>query len=180
MTSRDEYEPDFGDEDIEFEAEAELEGRFDALRERGREMFGGVAERGKERLVQAADRGKTRVAERLSGSADYLRNSDVDTIQSDLVSEIRRHPIRSAAIALGTGYVLGKVLSPPVPSFGRRKKKSGLGDQISRAIFSSMAAVITAKLQASLVADQVVEEVEAEKPRARKPRTRAPRAPRAR
>lgn len=164
MTRRDEYEPDFGDEQIESEAEAELEGRFDALRERGREMFGGVAERGKERLVQAADRGKTRVAEKLSGGADYLRNSDVHAIQSDLVSEIRRRPIRSAAIALGTGYVLGKVLSPPTPSF-RRKKKGGIGDQISRAIFSSLAAVIAAKVQASLVAEQVVEEVEAVRPR---------------
>lgn len=166
MTRRDEYEPDFGDEEIDVEGESELEGRFDALTQRGREMFGGVAERGKERLVQAADRGKSRVAEKLSGSADYLRNRDVNAIQSDLVSEIRRRPLRSAAIALGTGYLLGKVLTPPTPSF-RRKKKGGIGDQISRAIFSSMAAVIAAKVQASLVAEQVVEDVEAVGPRPR-------------
>lgn len=142
------------------------------------QVFGGVAERGRERLIDAADRGRTRVAERLSGSAEYLQTSDIDTIQTDLVAEIRRHPLRSAAIALGTGYVLGKVVSAPTPSL--RRKKKGIGDQIGRAIFSSVAAVVIAKIQASLVADQVVEEVEAKpRQRARAPRKSAPRTARA-
>ena len=100
MTKRGDFEPDFGEDDVEFESEEELAGRFDALRERSRAMFGGVAERGRERLVEVADRSKVRIADKLSGSADYLRTSDVDVIQSDLVTEIRRHPLRSAAIAV--------------------------------------------------------------------------------
>ena len=178
MTKRIDIEPDYGDDDVEFESEAAVTGRFDALRERSREMLGGVAERGKERLVLAADRQKTRVAERLSGGADYLRTSDVATIQSDLVSEIRRNPLRSAAIALGTGYVLGRVLTPPTPSFRRKKKRGitgGIGDQISKALFSSLAAVVAAKVQASLVADELEEDaVEVVRPvkrtRARRPK----------
>ena len=165
MTKRGDFEPDFGEDDVEFESEEALTGRFDALRERSRAMFGGVAERGRERLVEAADRSKVRIADKLAGSADYLRTSDVDVIQSDLVTEIRRHPLRSAAIAVGTGYVLGKVLTAPTPSF--RRKKKGIGDQIGRALFSSLAAVVFAKVQAHLVADEVVEEVEAPAPRKR-------------
>lgn len=173
MTRRVDNEPDFGEDDVEFEPENGIDGRFEALRERSREMFGGVAERGRERLVEAADRGKTRMADRLSGSAEYLRTSDVEVIQSDLLTEIRRNPLRSAAIALGTGYLLGKLINPPTPSF--RRKKKGFGDQISRAIFSGLATVVAARIQASLVAEQVVEEVEEVKPRP-KPRTRKPKS----
>ncbi|MGQ0815555.1 MAG: hypothetical protein ACT4O1_14040 [Gemmatimonadota bacterium] len=121
------------------------------FQERGREMLGGVAERGRERLVEAADRGKAGLADRLSGGADYLRDNDVEVIRDDLVSGIRRQPMRSVAIAVGAGYLLGKVLSPPTPSF--RKKKKGLGDQIGRAVVSTVAAVVAAKVQAGLLAE---------------------------
>lgn len=182
MPRRVDAEPDFDATDAEFENE--LDDRFGGLKARGREMLGTAAERGRERLKDAAGRGKDRVAERLQGSAEYLRTSDVDIIGRDLISEVRRHPLRAVAIAAGAGYVIGRVLTPPTPSFGRSKKKSGFGDQIGRAIFNSVAAMAVARLQASLTAEHEIEEHLAEeheeepepkpKPRTRsRPRKRA-------
>ena len=42
-------------------------------------------------------------------SRDYLREHDVEEMRSDLEREIRAHPIKSIAIALGAGYVLGRI-----------------------------------------------------------------------
>src|SRR5688572_3981372 len=64
---RQDHMADYEDED-DFDATTS-NGRFDAIRERGREVFGGAAERGKERLYEAAERGRDRVAERLSSGA---------------------------------------------------------------------------------------------------------------
>jgi len=41
--------------------------------------------------------------------SDYLRSHDIDEIRGDLEREIRAHPIKSIAIALGAGYLLGKI-----------------------------------------------------------------------
>jgi len=38
-----------------------------------------------------------------------LRNHDIDEMRSDLEREIRAHPIKSLALALGAGYVLGRI-----------------------------------------------------------------------
>ena len=149
-------------------------GRLDALRERGREVFGGVAERGKERLYEAAERGRDRVAERLSSGADYLRTNDVDVMRRDLIDEIRAHPLRSTAIAVGAGYLLGRIFAPPVPRFGRRKR-GGLGDQIGRAVAGAVATMVAAKVQASLMPEHEYIDVEPEpaaRPRAPRKRTR--------
>lgn len=45
----------------------------------------------------------------LDVSSDYLRTHDAGEMRSDLEREIRAHPLKSIAIALGTGWVLGKL-----------------------------------------------------------------------
>jgi hypothetical protein len=42
-------------------------------------------------------------------STEYLRDHDFDEMRTDLEREIRAHPIKSIAIALGAGYVLGRI-----------------------------------------------------------------------
>ena len=42
-------------------------------------------------------------------SSDYFREHDIDEMRGDLEREIRAHPIKSIAIALGAGYVLGRL-----------------------------------------------------------------------
>ena len=148
-----------------------INGRFESLRERGREVFGGVAERGKERLADAAERGRDRVASGLSSGADYLRSNDVEVIRDDLIAQIRAHPLRSAAIAVGAGYLLGRLIAPPIPGFGRRKR-GGIGDQIGRAVAGAVATMVAAKLQATLMPIDLFEEEPEPPPRPRAPRKR--------
>ena len=64
--------------------------------------FGDGIEAVKERLQARASR-----AVELSG--DYIRTHDAEEMRSDLEREIRAHPIKSIAIALGAGYVLGRL-----------------------------------------------------------------------
>lgn len=143
----DEFDEDlngnFDDElDEDFDATSR---RFETLKSGGRRVLAGVAEKGKERIVDAADRGKHRIADRLEDGADYLRN-DIEIIQDDLVDAVRRNPLLSAGIAVGAGYLIGKAVAGP--SFMRgRKKKHGIASQISRALVSSAAALLAAKLK---------------------------------
>ncbi|MGQ0560617.1 MAG: hypothetical protein ACT443_01935 [Gemmatimonadota bacterium] len=155
-----EFEADLA-ESVDFTTDPQLDEKLDGptsnealhgLKQRGREMLGGVAERGRARLVEAAEQGRDRVAERLSHGVEYLRSNDIEVIRDDLVSEIRRRPVRSLVVAVGTGYVLGRVLSTPIPRL--RRRKPSLGEQISRAVISGAAAVIAAKVQARLMAEE--------------------------
>ena len=41
--------------------------------------------------------------------AEYVRGHDIDEMRTDLEREIRAHPIKSIAIAIGAGYVLGRI-----------------------------------------------------------------------
>jgi hypothetical protein len=50
-----------------------------------------------------------RAGRALEVSTDYLRGHDIDDMRSDLEREIRAHPIKSIAIALGAGYVIGRL-----------------------------------------------------------------------
>jgi hypothetical protein len=52
---------------------------------------------------------QTRATRAVEVSSDYVRTHDIEEMRSDLEREIRAHPIKSIAIALGAGYVLGKI-----------------------------------------------------------------------
>lgn len=52
---------------------------------------------------------QARASRAVEVSTDYLREHDIDEMRSDLEREIRAHPIKSIAIALGAGYVLGRL-----------------------------------------------------------------------
>jgi ElaB/YqjD/DUF883 family membrane-anchored ribosome-binding protein len=57
---------------------------------------------------------RNRVTSRVRTVADasrsYVREHDVGEMRSDLEREIRDHPLKSIAIALGCGYILAKLL----------------------------------------------------------------------
>ncbi len=56
-----------------------------------------------------AARLQARASRAVEVSTDYLREHDVKEMRSDLEREIRAHPIKSIALALGAGYVLGRL-----------------------------------------------------------------------
>lgn len=49
---------------------------------------------------------RVRVAEGVA----YVRANDIAGMRDDLEHQIREHPLRSIAIALGAGYLLSKIL----------------------------------------------------------------------
>lgn len=62
-------------------------------------------------LVRPVARALNSTGEALEGSARYLRDNDLDVIGDDVVSSIRTHPLVSAGVALGCGFLLGKIMS---------------------------------------------------------------------
>lgn len=46
----------------------------------------------------------------IAGVSDYMRETDLDNLRSDLESEVRRRPLRSVLIAIGAGWLLGKII----------------------------------------------------------------------
>jgi len=169
MTDRIEFDPEF-DEDVDFEADEEFEEALDnrsfrdidveELKARGREAWQSARDRGRERLSDAAVRGKSRLADtientatvlddRLYGSAEYLRSSDIEVMRDDFVDAVRKRPLLSAGIALGAGYLIGKAID--VPHIGRRSKKSKFRRQIQRAVVSGLATMVASRLREAVM-----------------------------
>ncbi|MEO5817790.1 MAG: hypothetical protein ABIT20_21150 [Gemmatimonadaceae bacterium] len=44
----------------------------------------------------------------MQGAADWLRDADLDGFKSGIERQVKEHPGRSLAIAVGVGYLLGK------------------------------------------------------------------------
>ena len=44
----------------------------------------------------------------MQGAADWLREADLDGLKAGIEKQVKEHPGRSLAIAIGVGYLLGK------------------------------------------------------------------------
>ena len=44
----------------------------------------------------------------LQGAADWIRDADLDGLKTGIERQVKEHPGRSLAIAIGVGYLLGK------------------------------------------------------------------------
>lgn len=64
---------------------------------------------GAERRGQLKQAGH-RVADGLESTADWVRRADARTVRADLEEQVRTRPGRTLLIALGVGYLLGRVL----------------------------------------------------------------------
>lgn len=58
------------------------------------------------RLVQTSNQ----LAGGMQASADWLRDADLDGLKSGIERQVKEHPGRSLAVAVGLGYLLGKAL----------------------------------------------------------------------
>jgi hypothetical protein len=43
-------------------------------------------------------------------AADYLRSSDLSAVQADLADHVRRKPLQSLLMAVGAGWILGRIM----------------------------------------------------------------------
>lgn len=50
------------------------------------------------------------IAGGLQASADWLRDADLDSMKSGIERQVKEHPGRTLAIAVGVGYLLGKAI----------------------------------------------------------------------
>ena len=50
------------------------------------------------------------IAGGMQASADWLRDADIDGLKSGIERQVKEHPGRSLAVAVGLGYLLGKAL----------------------------------------------------------------------
>ncbi len=46
----------------------------------------------------------------MQSSADWIRDADLDKLKSGVEKQVKEHPARSLLVALGAGYLIGKVL----------------------------------------------------------------------
>jgi ElaB/YqjD/DUF883 family membrane-anchored ribosome-binding protein len=46
----------------------------------------------------------------IAGVSDYLREADLDELRSELEDQVRRNPLRSVLIAVGAGWLLGRII----------------------------------------------------------------------
>ena len=46
----------------------------------------------------------------MQSSADWIRDADLDKLKSGVEKQVKEHPARSLLVALGAGYLIGKIL----------------------------------------------------------------------
>ena len=71
----------------------------------------GVAADGSTSLVAEDNRiaqTSNQIAGGMQGAADWLRDADLDGVKTGLEKQVKDHPGRTLAVAVGVGYLLGK------------------------------------------------------------------------
>jgi len=79
----------------------------------GGQLAGASATGGSSAMVGDGSRtaGATnQIAGGLQASADWLRDADLDSMKSGIERQVKEHPGRTLAIAVGVGYLLGKAI----------------------------------------------------------------------
>jgi ElaB/YqjD/DUF883 family membrane-anchored ribosome-binding protein len=92
-----------------------LESGAERLRERGAgggQLAGASATGGASGMVSDETNRLAQTTNQLAGglqaSADWLRDADIDGLKSGIERQVKEHPGRSLAVAVGLGYLLGK------------------------------------------------------------------------
>ena len=93
-----------------------LESSAEKLRRQGSgggQIAGASATGGSEGMIADDSRiaqTSNQLAGGLQGAADWIRDADLDGLKSGIEKQVKEHPGRSLAIAIGVGYLLGKAL----------------------------------------------------------------------
>src|SRR5688572_12165814 len=87
-----------------------LEQGADKLRSRGGSSasFAGAAGDGSVAMENRADQLTSRLAGGMQGTAEWLREADLENMRVGIERQVRENPGRSLLVAVGLGYLLGK------------------------------------------------------------------------
>jgi ElaB/YqjD/DUF883 family membrane-anchored ribosome-binding protein len=91
-----------------------LDSGADKLRQRGGSsaQLAGATEGGSV-AVQPSSRiapVTTKVADGMGATADWLRETDLDSIKTGIERQVKEHPGRTLLVAVGLGYLIGKAV----------------------------------------------------------------------
>ena len=92
-----------------------LESGAERLRQQGAggAQLAGASATGSDAVVSEESRlaqTSNQIAGGMQGAADWLRGADLDGLKAGIEKQVKEHPGRSLAIAVGVGYLLGKAL----------------------------------------------------------------------
>jgi ElaB/YqjD/DUF883 family membrane-anchored ribosome-binding protein len=94
-----------------------LESGAERLRQQGAgggQLAGAAATGGTAGMIADENNRLTGVSNQVAGglqaSADWLRDADLDGLKSGLERQVKEHPGRTLAVAVGLGYLLGKAI----------------------------------------------------------------------
>ena len=88
-----------------------LQSGAERLRQQGGQAAGASATGGSTSMVTDDSRmaqTSNQIAGGMQGAADWLRDADLDGLKSGLEKQVKDHPGRTLAVAVGVGYLLGK------------------------------------------------------------------------
>ena len=91
-----------------------LESGAERLRQQGAgggQIAGAAATSGSAAIIADDNRlgqASNQLAGGMQGAADWLREADLDNVKSGIERQVKEHPGRSLAVAVGLGYLLGK------------------------------------------------------------------------
>ena len=90
-----------------------LESGAERLRQQGAggQIGGAAATSGSTSMIADDNRmaqTSNQIAGGMQGAADWLRDADLDGLKSGLEKQVKDHPGRTLAVAVGVGYLLGK------------------------------------------------------------------------
>jgi ElaB/YqjD/DUF883 family membrane-anchored ribosome-binding protein len=155
-------------------AAGKVEEKVQEGRERVQGRLSRMAESGKERIAERLDRlgqgledrarpweeqggGKGRIGsavhragDMLEDSAEYLRTHEIGQIRDDVREQIVAHPFLSCGIALGTGFVLGRLFSPGEEErYERpeRRRRRGMPSRAGRLLMAGAGAMLARRLR---------------------------------
>jgi ElaB/YqjD/DUF883 family membrane-anchored ribosome-binding protein len=78
----------------------------------GGQLAGAAATNGSEAMVVDETNRLSQTTNQLAGgmqaSADWLRDADFEGLKTGIERQVKEHPARSLAVAVGLGYLLGK------------------------------------------------------------------------
>jgi ElaB/YqjD/DUF883 family membrane-anchored ribosome-binding protein len=82
--------------------------------ERGTDVAGDLAGRAGDSVREytgRADDAAEAAAQKLDRASDYLHEADADTLGSDFVNYVKKHPMQAVAVAVVGGIIVGRMLS---------------------------------------------------------------------
>jgi len=80
----------------------------DSWTNRAKEGAQEVVDRGREYVEKGVERGK----EMVDKGREYVQNANASRMANDLQDLISRHPVQSAIIGVGLGFLIGRLLTP--------------------------------------------------------------------